>query len=120
MADTNFNVEQGTNFHLDVEILDGDGDPVDLSTALIIGQVRKTASNKKIEASFSVINTDLVAGQFAIELSAPVTSQLKCNPSFAAQRVITPFAYDIEIHYVDGTVNRILSGVLYVSPEVTR
>jgi hypothetical protein len=120
MADTNFDIDQGTNFRLDCEVLDGLGDPIDITTALIIGQVRKTASNKTIEAEFVVEPTNLLLGQFAITLSAVATSKLKCNPSNSAQRIPTQFAYDVEIHYTDGTVNRILSGVFNVSPEVTR
>jgi hypothetical protein len=120
MADTNFDIDQGTNFRLDIELLDGDNLPIDITTSLIIGQVRKTASNKVVQAEFVVEPTNLLLGQFALILSAVATSQLKCNPSNSAQRIPTQFAYDVEVHYTDGTVNRILSGVLNVSPEVTR
>ena len=122
MADsqTNFNVEQGTTFTLDFDIRDADGDPVDISTALVVGQIRKTASSKDISATFTVTEVDFSLGQFTLSLSAIDTSKLKCNPSNSAYRTITPFAYDVELHYADGTVNRILSGVINVSPEVTR
>lgn len=120
IAQTNFDIDQGSDFRLDIELKDADNNPVDLTGALIIGQIRKTASSKDIEADFIIEETNLLLGQFAITLDALTTSQLKCNPSYAAYRTITPFAYDVEIHYAGGKVDRILTGVINVSPEVTR
>jgi len=120
MADTNLDMDQGTSFRLDLQVLDSAGAPVNLSTATMEGQVRKTASSSTVEAQFVIVNVDLPLGKFAVTLSASATSALKCNPSNSAQRVPTQFAYDVEVHYADGTVNRILSGVINVSPEVTR
>lgn len=118
--DTNFDLDQGTSFRLDMALLDEGGDPVDLSTSLVIGQIRKTASSKVVEAEFTVEEVDFSLGQFTLTLSAVVTSKLKCNPSYTAQRIPTQFAYDVEVHNTDGSVLRIISGVLNVSPEVTR
>ena len=116
----NFDVDQGSDFRFDVELLDINNDPIDLTNVLIVGQIRKTASSKNIEAEFSIDPTDLVKGQFAIILPASVTSQLKCDPSHSAYRTMTLFSYDVEIHYPTGQISRILQGVLSVSPEVTR
>jgi hypothetical protein len=120
MADTNLDMDQGTSFRLDLQVLDSTNTPVNLTTATMAGQIRKTASNEHIEAEFVIVPVDLTIGKFAITLSAAATSALKCNPSNSAQRVPTQFAYDVEVHYADGTVTRILSGVINVSPEVTR
>lgn len=116
---TNFDIDQGADFRLDVELLDLAGDPVDVSAAVIIGQIRKTASSPTVEACFTIDPTDLAEGKFGIVLDALTTASLKCNTSITAQRTITQFAYDVEVHFADDTVTRILSGVLNVSPEVT-
>lgn len=117
---TNFDIDQGADFRLEMTLLDSNNDPIDVSTAVVVGQIRKTTSSNGIEASFTIEDIDMTIGKFAILLPAEVSSQLKCNPSYSAVRAITQFAYDVEIHYADGKVNRILSGVLNVSPEVTR
>jgi hypothetical protein len=117
---TNFDIDQGTDFRLDLELLDADGLPIDVTTAVIVGQVRKTASSDTVEAEFVVEATDLANGKFSIKLDAATTSKFKVAPSPTAYRTVTPFAYDLEVHFIDGTVSRILSGVLNVSPEVTR
>lgn len=119
-AQTNFDIDQGSDFRFDVELLDVNGDPVDLSAALIIGQVRKKISSRDIDATFTIEPVDLAQGKFALILSATTTSSLKCDLSNNAFRTITHFAYDVEVHQDDGTITRILEGVLNVSPEVTR
>lgn len=118
--DTNFDIDQGTNFRLDLMLIDDLGAPYDITGQVVVGQIRKTASNRNIEAVFVVEEDDFSLGQFALTLSAPVTSGLRMNPSYSAQRIPTQFAYDVELHNTDGSVVRLLSGVLNVSPEVTR
>lgn len=120
IVDTNFNVDQGSDFRFDVELLDADDNPVDVSGCIIIGQVRKKMSNRGVDAVFTIVPIDLTLGRFTLVLDAIVTSNLQCNLSHTAHRTITEFAYDVEVHAGDGTVTRILQGVLNVSPEVTR
>lgn len=117
---TNFDIDQGADFRADIQLLDAAGEPVDVSSALIIGQVRRTVSSADIDAVFSIDPTDLANGKFGLLLSAAATSKLKCDSSPFASRNITQFAYDVEVHYNNGRVDRILTGILNVSPEVTR
>lgn len=116
----NFNVDQGSDFSVEISLLDPNDEPIDISNAQIIGQVRKTASSKTIEAVFTIVPIDLTIGQFTLILTAEESSKMKCMPSYFAQRSIAQFAYDVEVHFNNGKVTRILQGVLNVSPEVTR
>jgi hypothetical protein len=120
MADTNFDVDQGSTFSLDVALVDNSNDPIDITTAVVVGEVRRYASSSNVEACFTVTPIDLSLGKFTLTLDAVTTSKLKCTPFNSAQRMLTQFAYDVELHYAGGYVIRILSGVLNVSPEVTR
>lgn len=117
---TNFDIDQGSDFILNMSLLDASDDPIDLTGAQILGQIRKTASSETVETEFDFTPVDLANGEFIISLSASKTSQLKMQPSFAAERTITQYAYDVKIIYSDGSVNRILSGIINISPEVTR
>lgn len=117
---TNFDIDQGSDFTLNMSLLDADDAPVDLTGAQILGQIRKTASSENVEVEFDFIPIDLLNGEFIISLPAIKTSQLKVLPSYASERTITQFAYDVKIVYGDGSINRILSGMINVSPEVTR
>ena len=117
---TNFNIDQGSDFRFEVTLLDVSGDPIDLSGSFIFGDIRKTASSLNVEASFVVDPIDLVSGQFALKLPAAVSSTLACLPSYSAERTISQFAYDVEIHFPSGAIKRVLSGTISLSPEVTR
>ena len=117
---TDFNVDQGSDFEFDVTLLDDNDDPVDVSTSLIIGHIRKNISSKDILAEFQFIPIDLTAGKFTLFLDAITTSQFPCGLANSPFRTITQFAYDVEVHDQDGRVTRILEGVLNVSPGVTR
>jgi hypothetical protein len=120
IAQTNFDIDQGSDFRLDVELKDSENAPIDVTNALIIGQIRKTASSKEVQTSFLIEEGNFALGKFALILSAATTSKLKCNPSYSAYKTTTLFAYDVEIHYASGKIDRILTGVLNISPEVTR
>lgn len=117
---TNFDVDQGSDFVLNMSLLDADDMPIDLTGAQILGQVRKTASSDTVETEFDFIPVDLANGEFIISLPAAKTSQLKMIQSYNAERTITQYAYDVKIVYPDGSINRILSGIISISPEVTR
>ena len=120
IAQTNFDIDQGADFRFDVELLDINDNPVDVSGGLIVGQVRKKMSSRTIDAVFTVVPIDLTLGKFTLVLDALTTASLQCDLSHTAYRTITQFAYDVEVHTNDGKVTRILQGVLNVSPEVTR
>jgi len=120
MADTNFDVDQGSDFRFDCAATDSTGAPVDLTGAAIVGYVRERASSRNVQAIFNVIPVDLALGQFAITLTSTQTSKLEVDRSYTAYRTITQLAYDVEVHYAGGPVVRVLQGVLNVSPEVTR
>jgi len=117
---TNFDIDQGSDFILNMALLDSENNPIDLTGAEILGHIRKTASSDKIETEFDFVPVNLANGEFIIRLPAAKTSLLKIMPSFAAERTITQYAYDIKIAYPDGAINRILTGIINISPEVTR
>lgn len=117
---TNFDIDQGSDFTLNMSLLDADDQPVDLTGAQILGQIRKTASSDVVETEFDFIPVNLANGEFIISLPAIKTSLLKVLPSYSAERTLTQYAYDVKIIYSDGSINRILSGTISISPEVTR
>lgn len=117
---TNLDIDQGSDFILNMTLLDAEDQPVDLVGAQILGQIRKTASSDSVETEFDFIPVNLANGEFIISLPAAKTAKLKVMPSYSAERAITQYAYDVKIVYPDGSINRILSGVISISPEVTR
>lgn len=106
----NIELEQGATYTREVTVNDGAGDPIDISTWSMRGQVRSNYSASDILAEFTCTITDGANGVFQFELSAEQTSAI----------CVKKGVYDIECERADGTVIRILKGSVEISPEVTR
>lgn len=92
-----------------------DGQPVDLSSAVIKAQVRPTASAPLLFLDMTSENDQIViydapGGVFGIALSAEQTSALNFLTA----------VYDLEIHWATGRVQRLIYGEVILSKEVTR
>ena len=114
MSAANFpiTIEQGATFQKQITYKDANGDAIDLTNVSEArAQVRPTiASGTK--ADFVVtVDDDPTSGILHWSMSATTTATLTA-PS-------TQY-YDLEIEFDDGTVRRLLSGTVTVSPEVTR
>jgi hypothetical protein len=115
-------ISQGSDFTLGVTIKDSAGVPIDLTGHTFSGQIRKTASDSTIQASFSFTLLDQVTdtGRVDIELPAAVSSALLLDKSKSASRKITTMTYDVESEDGSGKIVRWLEGLAKISPEVTK
>lgn len=92
-----------------------DGQPVDISSAVIKAQVRPTARAPLLFLDMSsengqIVIHDAAAGIFGIALSANQTSALNFSKA----------VYDLEVHWATGRVQRLIYGDVVLSIEVTR
>lgn len=113
-------VDQGATFELGFSLEDADGLPVSLASATVRGKIRTAPESTTVIATFTGTVTDADNGEGTVSLSAAVTAAIAADDSGAGQRDLTKFIYDVEVVYSDATVQRILEGICYVSPEVTR
>jgi hypothetical protein len=104
----NLVVDQGTTFETTITLTDDQGDLVNLEGYSGAGQIRKhyTSSNS---VSFDV-TLGGANGTITLGLSSNATSSL----------VAGRYVYDIELVTNSNTVNRILEGIVTVTPQVTR
>lgn len=105
----NLTVDQGSEFEASVDVIDGDGNAVDLSTFTYHGQIRKTynsltAVDFDIELDINQIYT------LNISLSAAITNAMKAGR----------YVYDVEVVSPAGTVTRVIEGQVEITPSVTR
>lgn len=114
-------IKQGEDLYLILEILDASNNPIDLTGHIFRGDIRKTASDTSVVASFSftILDQTTDTGKVQVHLHHSLSSAIQLNSSFQAQRTMTLMAYDIESEYV-GRVTRWLEGTAIFSPEVTR
>lgn len=114
-------LEQGATFSRDVIYKDSDGEPVDLTGSTLRGQIRKKTSDESPLASFSFVIADQETnkGQFNVSLTRTQTSGLPAATQEGPRRRLAEYTYDIE-REVGSNTYRILEGLVFVSPEVTR
>jgi hypothetical protein len=113
-------IDQGSSFILDFELEDDDGNPVSLALATITGKIRKapeTADPAVATFTGTVISVD---GEGRVSLTAVQTAAIPCDNSGQGKRKLTKYVYDVEVTYGDGLVQRVLEGICFVSPEVTK
>lgn len=115
-------ISQGSDFTLGLTIKDSAGAPIDLTGHTFSGQIRKTASDSTIQASFSFTILDQVVdtGRVNVELPAATSSSLILDKSKSASRKITTMTYDVESEDSSGKIVRWLEGLVKLSPEVTK
>jgi hypothetical protein len=113
-------IDQGATFTLPFQVLDEDDDPVSLSGATISGKIRRSPESTTVIATFTGTVTDGPEGEGQVSLSAATTAAIAADSSGNGNRKLTTFVYDIEVTYSDLTVQRILEGNCYLSPEATR
>ena len=105
----NLTVDQGSEFEASVDVIDGDGNAVDLSAFTYHGQIRKTYNS-------------LTAVDFDIELDINQLYTLNISLSAAQSNAMKAgrYVYDVEVVSPSGTVTRVLEGQVELTPSVTR
>lgn len=108
-----FRIEQGATFEQSFQFSDADDQPVDLTGAIVRLQAR-TAYGGTLLLECTLENGQLVvdspaSGIVRWTLTAEETAALKFSTG----------VYDMEIEFADGTVRRVLSGLVGLSQEAT-
>lgn len=118
-------IEQGASFRRVLKFTDNASptpNPIDLTGYSYAGKIRKTIESTPEIVNFTctVLDQNTNPGEMKIELSSSQTAAIPLKGQKVQERVTEPFAYDIEVTYPSGFVERVLEGVVNVSPEVTR
>jgi len=106
---TNLVIDQGTSFFITMNVMDDNGDPIDLSGYNTASQIRKwyTSSNS---VSFTV-SSGPNTGILSLSLTPAQTGNLSAGR----------YVYDIELtSNSTGAVYRVVEGIVTVTPQVTR
>lgn len=110
----NLTILQGDSFDESDEsfqLYESGGLYLDLTNWTITAQVRLRASTDIITATFTVVEDDVDAGLFHLELAPATTSALSAGS----------YVWDCQIvHTITGEVRTVFRGTVTVEPEVTR
>ena len=108
----NFNIFQGADFSLNVELKDSLGVARNLTGKSFRGMARRRIEDTLPAFEFVFTPIDLSIGTFSIKITSDTTTGL-------SDRRITKFVYDVEM-FLGADVERILMGEITMYPEVTR
>lgn len=104
----NIQIDQGTTYSTNIDVTDDNGDPVDLTGYSGAAQLRKHYTSSNAHAfAVSIANA---AGVVTLSMTANVTANI----------VAGRYVYDCELTDGDGTVSRLIEGIVTVTPQVTR
>lgn len=94
-------------------------EPLDLTDAIIRGQVRKTATDDAVVAEFQItIAADPTQGYYDFGISAAVTAAIPAGVSMAAKDSV--YYWDTECELPSGRVLPLHYGALRIQAEATR
>ena len=107
---------QGSTFRRTLSLFDNDNQPLDLSDVDNVQmQIRQTITSTDVLLDvggdgYIFVEGNPLDGKISIDIPPLATSSINSRKG----------VYDIELHYINGDVYRILEGKVTVSLEVTR
>lgn len=111
MATLDISVPKGATFSKSIQIKDDNDVPIPIASGdEFRGMIRKHPNSTEIEAEFTFTTTDATNGIVLWNLSATQTSAMASGN----------LVYDVEYQKSDGTVTRILEGIVESTQEITR
>jgi hypothetical protein len=114
-AKIKLSIDQGATFTKTVTWKTGKpAQPVDLTGCTARMQVRESIDADAVLLSLSTTDGRIALGGAAGTISLRVEAEETAAITWKAG------VYDLEVEFADGTVRRLLSGSVSVSPEVTR
>ena len=103
-------IDQGTTFSKQITVYETDGTTIqNLTGYTVSSQLRKNYTSTAF-TTINATNNSPTNGIIVMSLTAVQTSALKSGR----------YVYDLQITAADGTVTRVIEGVITIRPEVTK
>lgn len=104
-------IDQGADFSTSIAISDDQTNiPGNLMNIVVTGQIRKSLLSVNAYASFNCTVTNAANGEILIEMDSANTANMKPGNYF----------YDVRLTGTGNTRSRLIEGVLFVTPSITR
>ena len=105
-------IEQGSDYATSITLDDVNGVGFDLTDYTAKSQIRKSYYSANTTAEFQIVFSDSANGEITIKMSAANTSNLRAGQYF----------FDVKVNDTTATYpyTRLIEGVIFVTPSVTR
>jgi hypothetical protein len=108
-AISNLFIDQGSDYSSIVTVTATNGQPLNLTGFTVASQIRKSYSSS-------------IAYNFQSSVLSAPTGKVRLQLSASASEAIPPgrYLYDLEITSPTGAKNRVVEGIVTVSPQITK
>jgi len=107
-ATTNLFIDQGSDFAAEIDLIQDNGDPLNLAQANVSSQMRRSYYST-VSHAFTASVFDSANGTIKLEMPAEVSSNIRAGR----------YVFDVEVQQGPGRT-RVLEGIVVVYPEVTK
>lgn len=116
-----FKIEAGTTWSAVIDWQDSSDVGINLTSRTLTGKIKRRVLDPTEIVSFTITKADQGTnpGRFTIALSATDTAKFPVKQTSDGKKDTLELSYDIE-SASGGVVDRILEGLILVSPEVTK
>lgn len=119
-AELDILIRQGTTFGPNsIQLRDATGSPLNLTGATLRGQIRKTADDPYVQASFTFTILDAPNGLVQWELPATASKEMQADAT-GEESPNSQYVYDCEVTLSTGKILPLLYGTARVFREVTK
>jgi len=102
-------LNQGTTFSTDLAIKNDDGSAINVANAVFTCQIRKSYYSANATANLVITKANSANGDIVLSLDAANTANIKAGR----------YLYDLKMQQ-NGTVNRIIEGIITVTPQISK
>jgi len=103
-------VDQGAAYESVLDLVNDDGNAINVAGYVFSGQIRKSYYSTKPTANITINVVDAANGNVNIALSAATTANIKAGR----------YVYDIKMIDTANTVTRLVEGIITITPQVTK
>lgn len=103
-------LDQGTTFAATLDLTNDDGTAINVANNSFQSHIRKSYYSNTLIANLTISVVDAANGSIVLGLDSANTANIRAGR----------YLYDLKMTSNTGTVNRILEGIITVTPQVTK
>lgn len=103
-------LDQGTDFNLDLRLTNGDGSAINIANYTFTSSIRKSFYSLNPTANLIVTISDAANGNVSFTMNSAVSANIKAGR----------YVFDVKQKDAANTVTRAVEGIVTVIPQVTK
>lgn len=104
------NLDQGADFEFDVDLMESDGTPIDVTNYTFSSSLRKSYYSSTATANMTVSIIDAANGNVLLSMNSSTTSNIKAGR----------YLFDVKQINSANSTTRLVEGIITVLPQVTK